>query len=109
MEKGLTGTFHAVVSNPPYIPDSEMLGLEPEVRDYEPRVALAAGEHGLDAISRLIPQAEEMLSDGGYLLMEIGHDSEPRVKELLSETGLAWDETVPDLQGIPRVLIARKT
>jgi release factor glutamine methyltransferase len=109
MERGLTGTFHAVVSNPPYIPDSEMLGLEPEVRDYEPRVALAAGENGLDTIQRLIPQAEEMLAPGGYLFMEIGHDSEPRVKELLSETALAWEKTVPDLQGIPRVFIAKKT
>jgi release factor glutamine methyltransferase len=109
MEKGLSGSFHAVVSNPPYITDSEMLGLEPEVRDYEPRVALAAGEHGLDTIRRLIPQAEEMLATGGYLLLEIGKDSEAGVTELLTETALEWEKTVPDLQGIPRVLIAKKT
>ena len=109
MEKGLTGAFQAVVSNPPYITDSEMQILAPEVRKYEPRVALSAGEHGLDTISRLVTQAEAILASGGYLFMEIGKGGEPQVKELLPETALVWEETVPDLQGIPRVLVARKS
>jgi release factor glutamine methyltransferase len=109
LEKERAGKFDAVVSNPPYITDAEMKTLAPEVREYEPRVALAAGEQGLDVIGRLIPQAEELLTPDGYLLMEISEATEPGCKELLSKTTLVWEETVPDLQGIPRVLIAKKS
>jgi release factor glutamine methyltransferase len=108
LEKERAGKFDAVVSNPPYITDAEMKTLAPEVREYEPRVALAAGEQGLDVIGRLIPQAEELLTPDGYLLMEISEATEPGCKELLSKTTLVWEETVPDLQGKPRVFIAKK-
>jgi release factor glutamine methyltransferase len=108
LEKEGAGKLDVVVSNPPYITDEEMKTLAPEIREYEPRAALAAGKEGLDVISRLIPQAEELLSPDGYLLMEISEVTEPGSKEILSKTALVWEETVPDLQGIPRVLIARK-
>jgi release factor glutamine methyltransferase len=108
LEKELGGKFDAVVSNPPYIADAEMKTLAPEVREYEPRVALAAGEHGLDVINRLVPQAEELLSPGGFLFLDVSEATEPGCEGLLSDTALVWEETVPDLQGIPRVLIARK-
>jgi release factor glutamine methyltransferase len=98
----------AVVSNPPYVPELEMAGLQPEVKEYEPRVALAAGPDGLDIMRRLLPQAESLLAPGGFLLLEIGMGMEQRVKELLTGTALTWQTTVPDLQGFPRVLVAQK-
>lgn len=107
-DKGLQDNFEAVVSNPPYITDEEMESLAPEIREYEPRMALAAGKDGLDVIRRLLPEAEAILTKGGRLFLEIGKGMEFQLKELLPKTGLTWEKTVPDLQGIPRVVIARK-
>ena len=107
-KRGLGGRLDAVVSNPPYIEESEMDNLAPEIKEHEPRMALAAGGDGLAVISRLLPQATEFLRAGGFLLLEIGAGMEPRVKDLLAEKGLTWETTVPDLQGIPRILIAKK-
>jgi release factor glutamine methyltransferase len=97
-----------VVSNPPYVPELDLEGLQPEVRDFEPRVALTAGPDGLDVVRRLLPQAESLLAPAGLLMLEIGMGMEQRVKELLGETGLDWVTTVPDLQGFPRILVAQK-
>ena len=95
----------AIVSNPPYVPDSEVL--DPQVRDFEPRTALYAGPSGLDVYQRLIPQAWAALKPGGWLLMEIGHGQRNALNELLKEwSGVSF---VNDLQGIPRVAIARKS
>ncbi len=98
----------AVVSNPPYISEVDLGDLEPEVKEYEPRVALAAGPDGLAVMRRLLPQAETVLAPGGLLLLEIGIGMEEQVKALLSGTTLVWQATVPDLHGIPRVLVAEK-
>ena len=97
-----------VVSNPPYVPEVEVGGLQPEVRNFEPRVALTAGPDGLDIVRRLLPQAETLLASEGHLMLEIGMGMEPKVKELLGTSGLRWVTTVPDLQGFPRILIAQK-
>jgi len=99
----------AVVSNPPYVPEPDLVGLQPEVKDHEPRLALAAGPDGLDVVRRLLPQAESLLVPGGFLLLEIGMGMENKVKSLLAETRLTWQTTVPDLQGFPRVVVAQKT
>ena len=99
----------AVVSNPPYVPEPDLVGLQPEVKDHEPRLALAAGPDGLDVVRRLLPQAESLLVPGGLLLLEIGMGMENKVKTLLAETRLTWQTTVPDLQGFPRVVVAQKT
>ena len=107
-DKELPCSFDAVVSNPPYITDEEMESLAPEIREYEPRMALAAGKDGLDVIRRLLPEAEDILTTGGRLFLEIGKGMEFQLKELLSKTGLTWEKTVPDLQGIPRIIIAKK-
>jgi release factor glutamine methyltransferase len=95
--------FDAIVSNPPYVATTEEL--EPQVRDYEPQTALYAGETGLDIYRRLIPQAKAALKPEGWLLMEIGHGQSKALAELLH--GWANTEFVDDLQGIPRVAIAR--
>lgn len=97
-----------VVSNPPYIPEVELPGLQPEIREFEPRVALTAGPDGLAIVRRLLPQAEKLLTPGGLLMLEVGMGMDRKVKELLGETGLEWVNTVPDLQGFPRVVVARK-
>lgn len=103
-----TGDVDAVVSNPPYIADIELDALEPEVSEHEPRRALSGGEDGLAVIARLVPAAARVLRAGGHLVMEIGHDQNGRVKTLLERASLEHRRTVPDLAGIPRVLVATK-
>jgi release factor glutamine methyltransferase len=95
--------FDVVVSNPPYIADGEVL--EVQVANYEPRSALYAGPTGLEIYQRLIPQARTVLKPRGWLMMEIGYGQRPALEALLD----GWSEVsfVPDLQGIPRVALAR--
>lgn len=97
--------FNMIVSNPPYIPDSDQAELEPQVRDFEPASALFAGPTGLEIYQRLVPQAWNCLAPGGWLLMEVGAGQNLKLMRLL----IGWDEVhfVPDLQGIPRVAMAR--
>lgn len=96
-----------VVSNPPYISESDLARLAPEVAEHEPRVALAGGEDGLSVIGRLLPQAERVLSPGGALVMEIGQGQDARVSQLVVDAGLELVRIAPDLAGIPRVVVAR--
>ncbi|HLH33398.1 MAG TPA: peptide chain release factor N(5)-glutamine methyltransferase [Alloacidobacterium sp.] len=98
--------FDAVVSNPPYVAESDRDSLERQVRDYEPASALFAGPSGLDIYNRLIPQARELLKPGGWLLMEIGQGQQDALTQLLS----GWSRVgfIDDLQGIPRVACAQR-
>jgi release factor glutamine methyltransferase len=99
-------TFDLVVSNPPYVGDSEEDQVQLEVRKFEPRNAVFAGHTGLEVISRLIPQARRTLKPDGCLVMEISGIIAGGVAELLRE----WKDVrfVNDLQGISRVVSARK-
>jgi release factor glutamine methyltransferase len=99
-------SFDFVVSNPPYVALTEEDKVQDVVKKFEPRVAVFAGTHGLDVIRRLIPQSREALRPGGSLLMEVGYSMSESVMELLGD----WDDvhSVPDLQGIPRVIVGRK-
>ncbi|MEO6965522.1 MAG: peptide chain release factor N(5)-glutamine methyltransferase [Acidobacteriaceae bacterium] len=99
--------FDAIVSNPPYIAERERKSLPKEVRDYEPALALFAGPTGLEFYQRLIPATHAHLATDGWLLMEIGHGQRDAVNQMLQEWNVV--EFVPDLQGIPRVAIARKS
>jgi release factor glutamine methyltransferase len=101
--------FDFILCNPPYVGDGEEDKVQREVKKFEPRTAVFAGADGLDTIRRLIPQAHSHLHAGGWLLMEIGYTQEPRVRNLLEASG-GWTEvrSIPDLQGIPRVIAARK-
>jgi release factor glutamine methyltransferase len=103
---GASDSFDFVLSNPPYVGLSEADKVQREVREHEPHIAVFGGKRGLDIYERLIPQAHQVLKSGGYLLMEIGYSIEQPVHALLEN----WKDvrTVPDLQGIPRVVIARK-
>jgi release factor glutamine methyltransferase len=99
--------FDFVVSNPPYVGSSAPEKVQREVRDFEPKVAVFAGESGLEVYRQLIPQARERLAPGGWLVMEIGFSMEAAVRALLE----GWQEVrvTHDLQGIPRVVAARST
>jgi release factor glutamine methyltransferase len=100
------GSFDFVVSNPPYIGESEEDSVQLEVRKFEPRNAVFSGPTGLEVITRLIPQAHAMLAPGGWLVFEISGTIADRVRRFLS----SWDdvEIRNDLRGIARVAIARK-
>lgn len=96
--------FDAVVSNPPYVPLGDAPTLAAEVREYEPHLALFAGEDGLAVYRRLIPQAWEALRPGGLLAMEFGFGQREALATLLA----GWREVrfLDDYAGIPRVVLA---
>lgn len=103
--------YDLVVSNPPYVAGHELERLDPEVRDWEPRLALAGGEDGLDVIRRIAAGCAVCLRPGGWLFMEIGCDQEQAVLSLFSSPRLGFTDVavLPDLAGRPRVLQARKS
>jgi release factor glutamine methyltransferase len=98
--------FDFVVSNPPYVGESEADQVQLEVRKFEPRNAVFAGPTGLEVIARLIPQAHAALKPGGWLVMEISGTISEEVERMLKD----WNDVLirPDLQAIPRVAQARK-
>ena len=97
--------YDAVVANPPYIAEAEVL--EPQVANYEPHSALYAGPSGLEVYERLIPQAGNVLKPHGWLLLEIGYGQSPALARLLRDwAGVTF---LNDLQGIPRVVVAERS
>ncbi len=100
--------FDIIVSNPPYVPLADRETLSPEVREYEPELALFAGPGGMDIYRRLIPAAYRGLASPGWLFLEIGFGQSESVRDLLEESGFEMIVFHPDLQGIPRVAQARK-
>lgn len=100
--------FDVVASNPPYVATPERDTLAVEVRDYEPGIALFAGDDGLAVYRRLIPAARVALVPGGFLVLEIGYGQAEKVAVLLLADGFDSIEFTPDLQGIPRVASARR-
>jgi release factor glutamine methyltransferase len=101
-------TFDLIVSNPPYVAESALAGLQREVRDYEPRTALAAGPDGLAIIRRLIVEAGSFLKISGHLLFEIGFDQGAAVDQLIDQNYWKLLEIHQDLQGIPRTVALEK-
>jgi release factor glutamine methyltransferase len=106
LASALQGGFDLVVSNPPYVATRDKSTLPPEVRDYEPEIALYGGDDGLAIYRRLIPEAERLLKPGGWLVMEIGHDQANSVRAMLG----AWKEVEirKDLANLPRVILAQR-
>jgi release factor glutamine methyltransferase len=104
----LHARFDLIVANPPYIPAREIDSLQREVRDHEPRIALLGGPTGTELYHRIVPQAEHLLTPGGWLVFEIGYQGEPDVRTAFSP---AWSnlDTRYDLAGWPRVILARYT
>lgn len=106
--KGITESFDLILSNPPYIPETQKATLMPEVRDFEPHQALFGGEDGLDDYRRITAEAPALLKSGGSLVLELGIGQEVAVKELAIAAGLKWKETRRDLNGIERAMILTK-
>lgn len=100
--------FDLILSNPPYVPGSEMEELPRLVREHEPRQALFGGESGLEVYRRLIPQAAARLLPRGCLLLEVGAGQAGEVAGLIKREGLVPDQIVEDLQRISRCIVARR-
>jgi len=96
--------FDMIVSNPPYIPEKEWRELEPGVKDFEPKAALAAGDDGLIFIRKIIRHAGDYLKPGGALLMEIGYNQKEQVQNLLNEARFSEIDFFNDYSQIPRVV-----
>lgn len=105
----LAGRVDLVASNPPYLEAKEIDLLEPEVRDYEPRVALLSQDGDRYSVyRRLAPAAARVLKPGGLLVLEIGQGMDAEVVRACAAGGMDVEEVAPDLQGIPRVVVARR-
>ena len=101
--------FELILSNPPYVPRSHFASLAPEVRDFEPRVALDGGKDGLAFFRRALPRVGEFLQPEGWFLVEIGAGQDPEVRKIAAENpDLDAFDFIPDLAGIKRVFKARK-
>ncbi|MCB9566791.1 MAG: peptide chain release factor N(5)-glutamine methyltransferase [Myxococcales bacterium] len=102
------GGFQAIAANLPYIPSRDLAGLQPEVRDFEPRMALDGGADGLDLVRRLVDECARpgVLAPGGRLYLEIGVHQAPAVIELLRARGYAEVSARRDYGGIDRVIAA---
>lgn len=102
------GRFDLALSNPPYLALSEQGKLSPTVSDHDPRRALFAGEHGLEAIQHLLDVLPPCLEPGSLFLFEIGYGQDARVRnEILSRRAWQFVRIEPDLAGVPRVAVAR--
>jgi release factor glutamine methyltransferase len=106
--KPLAGPFDLIVSNPPYIAADVIETLEPEVRDYDPHLALDGGRDGYDAYRTLIPLLPRLLASDGAIVFEIGEGQGDGVARLFTSEGFDEVEMRPDLAGIDRAVIARR-
>ena len=102
------GEFDVVACNPPYVRSAEIEELEPEVRDYEPRVALDGGPSGLDFIEGILPGIPSILVRGGIAGVEIGETQAEQVTAIFRRTGFQNIEVIEDLNGKDRVVIGRR-
>jgi len=100
--------FDMIVSNPPYVSADVIPGLQPEVKDHEPMVALSPGTDGLSIIRRLLAEAPRFLRKDGFMLLEIGYDQGEAIRELVDVQTWELIDIKPDLQGIPRIVLFQK-
>ena len=103
---GHPGPFDLVVANPPYVPEADRAGLQPEVRLHEPAVALCAGADGLDVVRAIGPEVRAVQGAGGTFVIEVGAGQAAAVTAILHAAGFAAVRVGDDLQGIPRVVTA---
>jgi release factor glutamine methyltransferase len=99
--------FHLIVSNPPYVPTESWHDLPPEIRDYEPRIALDGGRRGTEILDRILRDAAKFLLPGGTLVVEIGEDQAEELLGKVEDTGhYRQSRILEDYAGKPRVLVA---
>ena len=103
---GRDETFDLIVSNPPYVPAGDIEGLQAEVRDHEPHIALSGGQDGLAVVRKLIADSPKFLKPGGTLMIEFGFSQSEAVIGMFAAD--IWSTAVAetDLQGIPRIVKA---
>jgi release factor glutamine methyltransferase len=107
-ENILEEPFDAILSNPPYVPERDFESLQAEVRDFEPTIALTAGPDGLSIIDRIVRESRTRLAGGGALIMEIGFNQMTAVEHLFDKGSWTAVEFWPDLQNIPRIVVAKR-
>ena len=100
--------FDLIVSNPPYIPSAEIAGLQPEVRDFEPREALDGGADGLDYYRRLAVEAAPWLHPDGRLMVEFGDGQADLLREIFGAQKWVVEAVRADYTQRPRILVARR-
>jgi release factor glutamine methyltransferase len=98
--------FDLIVSNPPYIPSAEVAGLQPEVRDYEPLVALDGGPDGLTFFRRLAVESLPHLKPDSRIMLELGYGQDAAVRRIFAEQKWIVEMVEPDYTGQPRILMA---
>jgi release factor glutamine methyltransferase len=103
--ESVRGTFDVIVSNPPYVPLGEYEQLAVEVRIHEPRMALTPGPRGMEIIERILDQAHARLEPRGCVILEVGYGQEEAIRTLAVTKRYDVDEFLPDLAGIPRVVV----
>jgi len=101
--------FDIIVANPPYVSSEEFASLQPEVRDFEPRCATTDEGDGYRFTRRIAEVAASRLTPSGWLLMEIGYGQAEEARQIVAGAGLAACETFDDHQGIPRIIMVRRT
>lgn len=101
------GPFDVIVANPPYVPTRDAPGLSPDVRDFEPAVALFGGNHGLDMAARLMEDVVRQLAPDGIFVMEFGCGQQYDVAHHATNAGLEVLQVIADLQGIDRTVVCR--
>ncbi len=105
--ESLSGKFDFIVSNPPYVPNGQIKGLQPEIK-HEPFIALNGGDDGLEFYRKIIKDSQAYLNDNGILMMEIGFGQKDPVEKLIDEVGFQLIEIVKDYNDIERVVVAKK-
>jgi release factor glutamine methyltransferase len=103
----LHGPLDLVVSNPPYVASGEIAGLDPEVRDYDPRLALDGGASGLEGYRAVVADARRILAPGGILVVELGAGQAAAVTALMREGGIEAEPPRTDLSDHFRALLGR--
>jgi release factor glutamine methyltransferase len=104
--EGPDGPFDVIVTNPPYIRSKAIAGLQGEVRNYDPILALDGGSDGLSAYRSILARAPASLAKGGFLALEIGHDQSAEISEMCEGAGFGDVAFRCDLAGVKRVVIA---
>ena len=106
--ENIEGRFDYIISNPPYIPTKVIEGLMPEVRDYEPHLALDGTADGLFFYRKIVKEAERYLKEDGVLLFEIGQEQGADLTEIMEKQGFAQIKIWKDLAGLDRVVMGRR-
>ena len=103
--ESILGTFDIIVSNPPYVPQSEYEQLATEVRVHEPKLALTPGPRGTEIIEQILDQSHARLAPQGLVILEVGYGQDEAIREIAEAKRYEITEFLPDLAGIPRVVV----